>query len=94
MDRLDSPVTQLRPYLKSVLGCIILHIVIGAPLENQKDYDSDAILTMGMQDISPPISRLLQWNGINVLSTLIRTLRVVVLSGTLVSYTDILSRSW
>ena len=94
MDRLDSPVPQLRPYLKSVLGCIILHIVIGAPLENQKDYDSDAILTMGMQDISPPISRLIQWRGINVLSTLIRTLRVVVLSGTLVSYTDVVSRSW
>ena len=86
--------TQLRPYLKCVLGCIVLHVVIGAPYGNEKDYDNDAILTMGMQDISPPISRLLQWRGINVLSTLIRTLRVVVLSGTLVSYTDVLSRSW
>ena len=93
MDRLDSPVTQLRPYLKCVLGCIVLHVVIGAPYGNEKDYDNDAILTMGMQDISPPISRLLQWRGINVLSTLIRTLRVVVLSGTLVSYTHVLSRS-
>ena len=50
MDRLDSPVTQLKPYLKCVFGCIILHVVIAAPYGNEKDYDNAAILTMGMQD--------------------------------------------
>jgi len=55
MDRLDAPVTQLKPYLKCVFGCIILHVLIGAPWGFEKHFDNDAILTMGMQDISPHI---------------------------------------
>ena len=50
MDRLDTPPSYYRPYLKSVLGVIIVHIVIGAPFEIEAKMENEFFLTLAWQD--------------------------------------------
>ena len=86
MDRLGALVTQLKPYLKCVFDCIILHMVVCAPYGSEKHCDNDAIFTMGMQDISLTCPGF--FNGrfiIDMISKLQQTKLVLVFSGTLVS---------
>jgi hypothetical protein len=50
MDRIDTPPSLYRPYLKSTLGVIIVHIVIGAPFSIEAKMENEFFLTLAWQD--------------------------------------------
>ena len=60
MDRLDAPASAFRPYLKCLLGAIIVHVVVGAPFGKEVLWDNDVILTIGLQDIPSPLRGFIQ----------------------------------
>jgi hypothetical protein len=50
IDRLDTPPSYYRPYLKSILGVIIIHIIIGAPFQIEAKMENEFFLTLAWQD--------------------------------------------
>lgn len=55
IDRLDTPPSYYRPYLRSVIGCPIVHIIIGAPFNVEETMGNEIFLTLAWQDFpSPP----------------------------------------
>ena len=82
IDRLDTPPSYYRPYLRSVFGVVIVHIIIGAPFNIERTMGNEIFLTLAWQ-VLPSLPQAIHSEVLTGIEWYVTNALVAVLSGTI-----------